>query len=129
MRLSYLGVAVTLASLAAPAAAQMTSPNGMVAKGGTDDYGPYIAIPNWLKPVREGFLEKGVSVWAETPDHIFVWAPQAAVAAGVVVSAAEPQGSTSRPPPRVRWSPSWTATATSRMSGRSGKSCCRCRTT
>src|SRR5690349_5970806 len=72
MRLSYFGVVVTLAALAAPASAQLTSPNGMVAKGGTDDYGPYVAVSGWLKPVREGFLEKGVSVWAETPDHIFV---------------------------------------------------------
>jgi DNA-binding beta-propeller fold protein YncE len=71
MKLSYLGVAVSLASLAVPAAAQQTSLNGMM-KGGTDDYGPYTPVPNWLKPVREGFLEKGVSVWAETPDHIFV---------------------------------------------------------
>ena len=40
-------------------------------KGGTDDFGPYEPAADWLKPVRSGYLERGVSVFAESPDRIF----------------------------------------------------------
>ncbi len=41
-------------------------------KGGTDDTGPYSVVPGWLKPVKEGFIEKGVAVFAESPDRILI---------------------------------------------------------
>ena len=66
MRLPFIGVAYTLTLLAAfPGAAQQ-------AKGGSDDFGPYDVVENWLKPVKPGFLEKGVAVFAESPDRIYV---------------------------------------------------------
>jgi peptidylamidoglycolate lyase len=72
MRHPILAVALSLVTLTAlPLAAQSASQGASVA-GGSDDFGPYAPVANWLKPIREGFLEKGVSVWAETPDHIFV---------------------------------------------------------
>jgi peptidylamidoglycolate lyase len=40
-------------------------------KGGMDEWGAYQPVPNWLKPVREGYIERGVSVFAETPDRIW----------------------------------------------------------
>jgi sugar lactone lactonase YvrE len=40
-------------------------------KGGTDDTGPYTPVTDWLKPVRNGYLERGASVFAETPDRIY----------------------------------------------------------
>ena len=66
MRVPFIGVAYTLTLLAAfPAAAQQ-------AKGGSDDFGPYDVVENWLKPIKPGFLEKGVAVFAESPDRIYV---------------------------------------------------------
>lgn len=43
-------------------------------KGGSDDFGPYKPVDNWLKPPRAGFFERGASVFAETPNKIFVTA-------------------------------------------------------
>jgi len=40
-------------------------------RGGVDETGPYTAVANWVKPVREGYLQRGVSVFAETPNRIF----------------------------------------------------------
>jgi peptidylamidoglycolate lyase len=40
-------------------------------KGGTDEFGPYEPVANWVKPVHAGFLERGASVFAETPNRIF----------------------------------------------------------
>lgn len=54
--------------LVATLAVAQGTPQG---KGGTDDTGPYTSVTDWLKPVRDGFLERGVSVFAETPDRIF----------------------------------------------------------
>jgi peptidylamidoglycolate lyase len=39
-------------------------------KGGSDAFGPYEPVANWLKPMRPGYLERGVSVFAESPDRI-----------------------------------------------------------
>jgi peptidylamidoglycolate lyase len=39
-------------------------------KGGTDDFGPYTPVANWLKPVRPGYLERGDSVFVESKDRI-----------------------------------------------------------
>jgi len=40
-------------------------------KGGSDDFGPYDPAVNWLKPVRAGWLERGASVFVESPNRIF----------------------------------------------------------
>jgi peptidylamidoglycolate lyase len=40
-------------------------------KGGMDEWGAYQPVPNWLKPVRDGYVERGVSVFAESADRIF----------------------------------------------------------
>jgi hypothetical protein len=40
-------------------------------KGGTDDFGPYEPVADWLKPLRSGYLERGVSVFVESPNRIF----------------------------------------------------------
>ncbi len=40
-------------------------------KGGSDDFGAYEPVANWLKPMRQGYLERGVSVFAESPNRIF----------------------------------------------------------
>ncbi len=40
-------------------------------KGGSDDFGPYEPVANWFKPLKEGYLERGASVFAESPDRIF----------------------------------------------------------
>lgn len=41
-------------------------------KGGLDLHGPYDVVPGWLKTVEEGYLLSPVTVFAETPDRIFV---------------------------------------------------------
>jgi DNA-binding beta-propeller fold protein YncE len=41
-------------------------------KGGTDQYGPYTPVRQWFKPVRQGYFERGASVFAESPDRIIV---------------------------------------------------------
>ena len=43
----------------------------MQQKGGTDDFGPYEPVPNWFKPLRPGYLERGLSVFVDTPNRIF----------------------------------------------------------
>src|SRR5882724_940675 len=40
-------------------------------KGGSDEFGPYEPVLNWAKPVRAGYLERGASVFAESPDRIY----------------------------------------------------------
>jgi peptidylamidoglycolate lyase len=40
-------------------------------KGGTDDFGPYEPVANWLKPVRSGYIERGASVFVESPNRIW----------------------------------------------------------
>jgi len=40
-------------------------------KGGSDDFGPYEPARDWIKPVRPGYIERGVSVFAESPDRIY----------------------------------------------------------
>jgi DNA-binding beta-propeller fold protein YncE len=69
MRHPVLAAAILTSLVAVPVAAQSASRGE---KGGSDEFGPYQPVANWLKPVREGYLQKGVSVFAETPDHIFV---------------------------------------------------------
>ena len=70
MRQRFLAAAMLTSVAALPVAAQSASQGAQ--RGGSDDFGPYQPVANWLKPVREGFLQKGVSVFADTPDHIFV---------------------------------------------------------
>jgi DNA-binding beta-propeller fold protein YncE len=41
------------------------------AKGGMDTFGPYQVVPNWLKPVRAGYRERGCSVFVDSPNRIF----------------------------------------------------------
>src|SRR5207253_1646224 len=66
-RRSYLGAAFAVAALSAlPLSAQMAE------KGGSDDFGPYNVVEGWFKPIKPGYLEKGVAVFAESPDRIFV---------------------------------------------------------
>jgi hypothetical protein len=43
----------------------------MQQRGGTDDFGPYEPVPNWFKPLRPGYLERGLSVFVDTPNRIF----------------------------------------------------------
>lgn len=43
----------------------------MQEKGGTDDFGPYRPVTDWLKPLRSGYLERGASVFVESPNRIF----------------------------------------------------------
>jgi DNA-binding beta-propeller fold protein YncE len=43
----------------------------MQQKGGTDDFGPYEPVAGWLKPLRPGYLERGASVFVESPNRIF----------------------------------------------------------
>src|SRR4051812_26818017 len=74
MTLRRLAVACFFASVAAlPAPAQQggASMMGKAEKGGSDDTGPYQPVENWWKPVKEGFIEKGSAVFAESPDRIF----------------------------------------------------------
>lgn len=40
-------------------------------KGGSDDFGPYQPVPNWFKPLREGYIERGLSVLVDGPNRIF----------------------------------------------------------
>lgn len=55
--------------LAATQAADARAPQKE--KGGTDSFGPYEPTPDWFKPVRPGYLERGLSVFADTPNRIF----------------------------------------------------------
>ena len=41
-------------------------------KGGIDITGPYDVVANWLKPTEEGRLLYPISVYAESPDRIFI---------------------------------------------------------
>jgi hypothetical protein len=66
MRRLSLAVVPILATLALPAAGQQAQ------KGGSDDFGPYNVVRGWLKPVTPGFIEKGVAVFAESRDRIYV---------------------------------------------------------
>src|SRR5579871_6439210 len=44
----------------------------MQQKGGTDDTGPYKAVPNdWLKPLVAGFIDRGCSVFVESANRIW----------------------------------------------------------
>src|SRR5438132_11345406 len=43
----------------------------MQQKGGTDDFGPYEPVPNWFKPLRPGYIERGLSVFVDAPNRIF----------------------------------------------------------
>lgn len=56
--------------------AVMTACGAMAAhgqeKGGIDLTGPYDAVPNWLKPVDKGRLLYPISVYAESPDRVFI---------------------------------------------------------
>jgi DNA-binding beta-propeller fold protein YncE len=69
-----------LAALAASTAGQE--------KGGLDLHGPYDVVPGWLKPVEEGWLLHPVSVFAESPDRIFI------ASNGVTLKATAPPGLT-----------------------------------
>lgn len=41
-------------------------------KGGTDDFGPYKpAAADWLKPLVAGFIDRGCSVFVESPNRIW----------------------------------------------------------
>lgn len=40
-------------------------------KGGSDDFGPYKPVPNWFKPLRAGYVERGLSVFFDRPNRIF----------------------------------------------------------
>lgn len=42
-------------------------------KGGTDDFGPYAPVPGWLKlkPVNPGQIDRGCSVFVESPNRIW----------------------------------------------------------
>jgi peptidylamidoglycolate lyase len=40
-------------------------------KGGTDDFGPYNPAADWLKPVKDGFMERGEAVFVESPNRIY----------------------------------------------------------
>lgn len=56
-------------------------------KGGSDDFGPYEPVPNWFKPLREGYFERGLSVFFDSPNRIFFtsdvqFKPQRGVPAG-----------------------------------------------
>src|SRR5438067_13508333 len=41
-------------------------------KGGSDDFGPYEPVPNWFKPLRPGYIERGLSVFVDAPNRIFL---------------------------------------------------------
>ena len=40
-------------------------------KGGSDDFGPYKPVEGWFKPLREGYFERGLSVFFDSPNRIF----------------------------------------------------------
>jgi peptidylamidoglycolate lyase len=63
-RRTCLRVLVTTVLFASPTFAQE--------KGGVDIFGPYDVVANWLKPVEEGWLIHPVTVFADTPDRIFI---------------------------------------------------------
>ena len=76
MRLPFIAAVCAVISLGAlPASAQQSSDVPLVGnpgeKGGTDDTGPYAVVPNWYKPLQEGFVDRGSSVFAESPNRIF----------------------------------------------------------
>jgi hypothetical protein len=39
-------------------------------QGGIDEFGPYQPVVDWFKPVRAGYIERGASVFAESPNRI-----------------------------------------------------------
>lgn len=62
--LTWLIVSALAVALTVPVVAQE--------KGGVDVTGPYDIVPNWLKPVEEGRIIHPVTVFAETPDRVFI---------------------------------------------------------
>src|SRR5689334_5356706 len=40
-------------------------------KGGTDDTGPYNVVDNWFKTPAPGFVDRGLGVFAETPNKVY----------------------------------------------------------
>src|SRR5262249_1190804 len=64
-------LSLVLAVVCAGAATVTVAGGTQGEKGGTDDFGPYESTPNWIKPMRAGYLERGVSVFAESPNRIF----------------------------------------------------------
>lgn len=61
-------------------------------KGGVDLHGPYDVVAGWLKPVEEGWFLHPVSVFAESPDRIFI------ASTGVTPKATAPRGLTAFDP-------------------------------
>ncbi len=60
----YAGLSAGVITAATGAAMQM--------KGGSDDTGPYKAVANdWLKPLVAGFIDRGCSVFVESPNRIW----------------------------------------------------------
>jgi DNA-binding beta-propeller fold protein YncE len=66
--MKYLGWSLTV--LVAAAATAAVAAMQTQEKGGTDEYGPYKPTENWIKPVRPGYVERGASVFAESPNRI-----------------------------------------------------------
>ena len=60
-----------LAALLASTLSLSTSGLRAQEKGGSDDFGPYEPVHDWVKPVHPGYIERGVSVFAESPDRIY----------------------------------------------------------
>ncbi len=60
-----------LAALCAGAVTVAAAGMHMQQKGGLDEFGPYQPVADWFKPPRPGYLERGVSVFAESPNRIF----------------------------------------------------------
>jgi len=60
-----------LAILSAGAITVTVAAVQMHEKGGTDDFGPYAPVADWLKPVRPGYIERGASVFVESANRIF----------------------------------------------------------
>jgi peptidylamidoglycolate lyase len=59
-----------LAVLAAGAATVAVAVVHLRTVGGTDEFGPYQPVANWMKAVRPGYIERGASVFAESPNRI-----------------------------------------------------------
>lgn len=57
-------------------------------KGGVDLHGPYEVVENWLRPVEEGWLLHPVSVFAASPNRIFI------ASTGITPKASAPPGLT-----------------------------------
>jgi DNA-binding beta-propeller fold protein YncE len=62
---------LTVSALCSGALAAVAGEPHMQPKGGTDDFGPYEPVANWFKPLRPGYLERGLSVFVDTPNRIF----------------------------------------------------------